>query len=98
MATFREEPPAEVPAACPRVAPPVREGTSPDNSGAARLPFRAMPAPERIPYAVRLLRQRVSGPAAPAFDMVEPAGALHRIGAAEAAPAFTLRLVSDRAW
>jgi len=57
-----------------------------------------MPAPERIPYAVRLLSQCVSSPGAPAFDLVEPAGALHRIGAAEAAPAFTLRLVSDRAW
>ena len=60
--------------------------------------FCAMPAPERIPYAVRLLRQRVYGPGAPAFDLIEPAGASHRIGSTDAAPAFTLRLVNERAW
>jgi cyclopropane-fatty-acyl-phospholipid synthase len=57
-----------------------------------------MPPPERIPYTVRLLRQRVSGPGAPAFDLVEPAGACHRVGPAAAPAAFTLRLRTSRAW
>ena len=57
-----------------------------------------MSAPERVPYAVRLLRERVSGPGAPVFDLEVPDGAVHRIGPATTAPAFTLRLTNERAW
>ena len=57
-----------------------------------------MPPPEPAPYTVRLLRQRISGPGAPVFDLELPGGAIHRIGAAAARPAFTLRLTNDRAW
>ena len=57
-----------------------------------------MSDPERVPYAVRLLRERVSGAGAPVFDLVVPDGRAHRIGAAQAVPAFTLRLVNDRGW
>ena len=57
-----------------------------------------MPASKRVPYAVRVLRANVTGPAAPAFDLVEPDGDRHRVGAADAEPAFTLRLRTERAW
>ena len=57
-----------------------------------------MPAPERVPYTVRLLRERVTGAGAPVFDLVVPGGEVHRIGATEAPPAFTLRLANERAW
>ena len=57
-----------------------------------------MPASKRVPYAVRVLRAHVTGPAAPAFDLVEPDGDRHRVGAADAEPAFTLRLRTARAW
>jgi cyclopropane-fatty-acyl-phospholipid synthase len=57
-----------------------------------------MPAPERVPYAVRLLRERVSGPGAPVFDLEVPDGTVHRIGPATTVPAFTLRLTNERAW
>jgi cyclopropane-fatty-acyl-phospholipid synthase len=57
-----------------------------------------MSASERVPYAVRLLRERVSGAGAPVFDLVVPGGATHRIGGAHGVPAFTLRLASDRGW
>jgi len=60
--------------------------------------FGAMPATEPAPYTVRLLRQRISGPGAPVFDLELPGGAVHRIGAAAARPAFTLRLINSRAW
>src|SRR5262252_1958315 len=52
----------------------------------------AMPGPKRVPYAVRLLRAHVTGPAAPAFDLTEPDGERHRVGAASAAPSFSLPL------
>jgi cyclopropane-fatty-acyl-phospholipid synthase len=57
-----------------------------------------MPPREQVPYTVRLLRQRISGPGAPVFDLELPGGGVHRVGAAAAAPAFTLRLTNDRAW
>lgn len=57
-----------------------------------------MPALEKVPYAVRILRERVAGPGAPVFDLAVPDGAVHRIGPAGAAPAFTLRLTNQRAW
>jgi cyclopropane-fatty-acyl-phospholipid synthase len=57
-----------------------------------------MSAPERVPYAVRLLRERVTGAGAPVFDLMVPSGTVHRIGAAPAVPAFTLRLTNDRGW
>lgn len=57
-----------------------------------------MPAPEKVPYAVRLLRERVSGPRAPVFDLAVPDGTVHRIGPPPAAPAFSLRLTNERAW
>ena len=57
-----------------------------------------MSAPERVPYAVRLLRERVTGAGAPVFDLVVPDGRAHRIGPPSAAPAFTLRLANDRGW
>ncbi len=57
-----------------------------------------MSAPDRVPYTVRLLRERVSGAGAPVFDLVVPDGEVHRIGATDALPAFTLRLANDRAW
>jgi cyclopropane-fatty-acyl-phospholipid synthase len=57
-----------------------------------------MPVPERVPYTVRLLRRRVAGPGAPAFDLELPGGAVHRVGAAGVAPNFRLRLTTDRAW
>jgi cyclopropane-fatty-acyl-phospholipid synthase len=55
-----------------------------------------MPARERVPYAVRLLRERVSGPGAPVFDLVVPDATVHRVGPAAAAPTFTLRLTNER--
>ena len=57
-----------------------------------------MSAPERVPYTVRLLRERVSGAGAPVFDLGAPDGAVHRIGPTAVGPAFTLRLVNDRGW
>ena len=57
-----------------------------------------MPGPKRVPYAVRLLRAHVTGPAAPAFDLTEPDGERHRVGAADAAPSFILHLRTERAW
>lgn len=57
-----------------------------------------MSALARVPYTVRLLRDRVVGAGAPVFDLVVPGGAVHRIGPRTAAPAFTLRLTSERAW
>ena len=57
-----------------------------------------MSRPERVPYAVRLLRERVVGSEAPIFDLEVPEGAVHRIGRAGAAPAFRLRLTNGRAW
>jgi len=57
-----------------------------------------MPGPTRVPYAVRLLRAHVTGPAAPAFDLTEPDGERHRVEAADAAPAFTHHLRTERAW
>jgi cyclopropane-fatty-acyl-phospholipid synthase len=57
-----------------------------------------MPGTEPVPYTVRLLRRRVAGPGAPVFDLELPGGAVHRIGAADAKPAFRLRITNDRAW
>jgi hypothetical protein len=53
---------------------------------------------EPIPYTVRLLRRRVAGPGAPVFDLKLPGGAIHRVGATAAKPAFTLRITNDRGW
>ncbi len=53
---------------------------------------------EPIPYTVRLLRRRVAGPGAPVFDLELPGGAIHRVGATAAKPAFTLRITNDRGW
>jgi Cyclopropane fatty acid synthase and related methyltransferases len=65
----------------------------------ARLTFLRQCRPRNVsPYAVRLLRERVTGAGAPVFDLVVPSGTVHRIGAAPAVPAFTLRLTNDRGW